>query len=458
MGVKTEQTGENKTKHLKTVEATIDNNVGMIEEDGNKKDNNSSFSTSETLDSILTSIESIEEEWPQKVYLAVLNRFGRMPRGGWKKANDVFCRSFLTDMEVQEFISRAKQALTSNSGKQYSAREYKLDNNKRRKTETVEKECSLLNGKILLDTLNVFKEKLAILNKTSVEKMERTRKIPLLKVDSIKLDATIKAVQDHVSKHPPHSMSEIARILQAAQICYQETTRKDAKPSKWVESIKCKISLLESKVKLLEKVRAFGKLSAEEKRDAKKYMREVNMLACLHQDTSKAIAIFSERAAVYSKKLEVADRRREYRVQNQSFELYRSNFYRKLGGAQEVAHNVSKVDISNFWSTMWNRNDDIDTNKTFDAYLMEYVPDTNDQEPFPTYAEFIDIIKYLPNWKAAGCDGIYNFFIKKCESIHPFLYNVIKEICLKGENPEPWFYKGLTYLIPKGVPTRGSDF
>ncbi|EQB61057.1 hypothetical protein NAPIS_ORF01394 [Vairimorpha apis BRL 01] len=219
MGVKTEQTGENKTKHLKTVEATIDDNVGMIEEDGNKKDNNSSFSTSETLDSILT--------------------------------------------------------------------KYKLDNNKRRKTETVEKECSLLNGKILLDTLNVFKEKLAILNKTSVEKIERTRKIPLLKVDSIKLDATIKAVQDHVSKHPPHSMSEIARILQAAQICYQETTRKDAKPSKWVESIKCKISLLESKVKLLEKVRAFGKLSAEEKRDAKKYMREVNMLACLHQDTLK---------------------------------------------------------------------------------------------------------------------------------------------------------------------------
>ncbi|EQB60995.1 hypothetical protein NAPIS_ORF01426 [Vairimorpha apis BRL 01] len=135
-------------------------------------------------------------------------------------------------MGVQEFISRAKQALTSNSGKQYSAREYKLDNNKRRKTETVEKECSLLNGKILLDTLNVFKEKLAILNKTSVEKMERTRKIPLLKVDSIKLDATIKAVQNHVSKHPPHSMSEIVRILQAAQICYQETTRKDAKTIK----------------------------------------------------------------------------------------------------------------------------------------------------------------------------------------------------------------------------------
>ncbi|EQB62285.1 hypothetical protein NAPIS_ORF00136 [Vairimorpha apis BRL 01] len=66
MGVKTEQTGENKTKHLKTVEATIDDNVGMTEEDGNKKSNNSSFSTSETLDSILTSIESIKKNGLKK--------------------------------------------------------------------------------------------------------------------------------------------------------------------------------------------------------------------------------------------------------------------------------------------------------------------------------------------------------------------------------------------------------
>ncbi|KAI4293396.1 hypothetical protein PAPHI01_2670 [Pancytospora philotis] len=31
-------------------------------------------------------------------------------------------------------------------------------------------------------------------------------------------------------------------------------------------------------------------------------------------------------------------------------------------------------------------------------------------------------------------------------------------ICLDGMVPGEWFFKGLTYLIPKGVPTRGSDF
>lgn len=46
MGVKKKQTGENETKHLKTVEAMIDDNVSITEKDGNKQANNSSFSTS----------------------------------------------------------------------------------------------------------------------------------------------------------------------------------------------------------------------------------------------------------------------------------------------------------------------------------------------------------------------------------------------------------------------------
>ena len=53
--------------------------------------------------------------------------------------------------------------------------------------------------------------------------------------------------------------------------------------------------------------------------------------------------------------------------------------------------------------------------------------------------------------------SLYNFFIKKISSLHPVLYEVIKTICLSSQEEDTWFYKGLTYLIPKGTPTRGSD-
>jgi len=77
---------------------------------------------------------------------------------------------------------------------------------------------------------------------------------------------------------------------------------------------------------------------------------------------------------------------------------------------------------------------------------------------FPTFNEFQEVIKYLPNWKAAGTDGIFNFFIKKFESIHLHLYEVVKKICLENQSQNSWFYKGITYLIPKGNPNKGSDF
>jgi len=35
---------------------------------------------------------------------------------------------------------------------------------------------------------------------------------------------------------------------------------------------------------------------------------------------------------------------------------------------------------------------------------------------------------------------------------------VIKKICLGNQSESSWFYKGITYLIPKGIPKKGSDY
>ncbi|TBU13640.1 reverse transcriptase, partial [Hamiltosporidium tvaerminnensis] len=67
-------------------------------------------------------------------------------------------------------------------------------------------------------------------------------------------------------------------------------------------------------------------------------------------------------------------------------------------------------------------------------------------------------ISWLPNWKSAGIDGIYNFFIKKLTTLHKYFYDIVKVICLERTPQADWFYSGLTYLIPKGIPRRGSDY
>jgi hypothetical protein len=67
------------------------------------------------------------------------------------------------------------------------------------------------------------------------------------------------------------------------------------------------------------------------------------------------------------------------------------------------------------------------------------------------------VVKWLLNWLAAGPDGIFNFFIKKFESLHQHLYESVRKICLENYTEEEWFYKGITYLINKSFPTKGSD-
>ncbi|KAK1350017.1 hypothetical protein LUQ84_001004 [Hamiltosporidium tvaerminnensis] len=132
------------------------------------------------------------------------------------------------------------------------------------------------------------------------------------------------------------------------------------------------------------------------------------------------------------------------------FELFRGRFYRGLSERVESEHVVYRDEISEFWSTLLNKNDKV---VTYDEYLKPFVSDTH-QTTFPLLEEFIDIINWLPNWKAAGIDCIYNFYIKKLTSLHKYLYDIVKAICLEGTPQADWYYRGLTYLIPKGTPKR----
>jgi hypothetical protein len=53
---------------------------------------------------------------------------------------------------------------------------------------------------------------------------------------------------------------------------------------------------------------------------------------------------------------------------------------------------------------------------------------------------------------------MFNLFIKKLESSHQRMYEIIKNICINSKSESEWFYKGITYFIPKDIPKKGSDF
>ncbi|KAK6090309.1 hypothetical protein P3W45_000666 [Vairimorpha bombi] len=70
--------------------------------------------------------------------------------------------------------------------------------------------------------------------------------------------------------------------------------------------------------------------------------------------------------------------------------------------------------------------------ENYKEYIQEYNLNLGEQLIFPTEEEFINIIKTLPNWKAAGPDRIFNFFIKNITSLNQIMYKIISRVCLSG--------------------------
>ncbi|TBU10092.1 reverse transcriptase, partial [Hamiltosporidium tvaerminnensis] len=202
------------------------------------------------------------------------------------------------------------------------------------------------------------------------------------------------------------NVSDAARIIQAAQVCYDEITRNEKPRSAWKENIESKISKLVLFKDLLEKARKQEKLSTSETKSLKKIMREFNLNLSSVTDISEAL-----------KKITMHESRKQFRKENRMFEFFRGRFYRGLSERVESEHVVNRDEIV----------------ITYDDYSIPFASD-NHSTTFPLLDEL------------------------KLTNLYKYLYDIVKVICLEGTPQADWFYCGITYLIPKGTPKTGSDY
>lgn len=161
----------------------------------------------------------------------------------------------------------------------------------------------------------------------------------------------------------------------------------------------------------------------------------------------------NEKIRIYEKQVEQYIKRRNFTQENNMFELNRRQFYRSTQIFEPFAIKASEEKIKNSWSNMWEKKE---IKESYDEYLHGLLS-SEESINFPTFNEFQSIISLLPNWKAARCDGIYNFFIKN-DKIHLHIYEIIYNNCINGFTEEDWFYSGITYLIPKSEVIEGNEF
>ena len=72
------------------------------------------------LEALISELDVPQARWPEEALKAVIERFGRMPRGGWQFCHSKYCISFTCNTSLDEFKRRANSVITSNSGNKCS--------------------------------------------------------------------------------------------------------------------------------------------------------------------------------------------------------------------------------------------------------------------------------------------------------------------------------------------------
>ncbi|KAK1347619.1 hypothetical protein LUQ84_002884 [Hamiltosporidium tvaerminnensis] len=192
-----------------------------------------------------------------------------MPRNGWSAILRYYNGKFGRTVDIDVL-----KKLTHNEAEREIRRE---ENGERRRTPTCLAEpCFLTDTTLYMNLREKFLCKIKELSEKEIgDVVVRTRKLPSELVDNKVLELINRITGEYAEFHVPKNVSDAARIIQAAHVCYDEETRKEKPRSAWKENIESKISKLVLSKDLLEKARKLEKLSTSETKSLRKIMQSL---------------------------------------------------------------------------------------------------------------------------------------------------------------------------------------
>ncbi|XP_029655022.1 uncharacterized protein LOC115228605 [Octopus sinensis] len=371
-------------------------------------------------------------KWITGVVESAKRRFGRIPRGGWRLIAECFNVRFLTQKSVSDVKNLLNVKPCSNgcgSRNNVDTSDYLLP-----KTEiSIYGKCK--------EEFNLQIQELK-----SIPRNARmpTKKIPykLLKTDV--LVAINAVISNYILSSPPASINEITDIIYAGQCSYENITRQPLTKSTWLEDTERKISKLRENLTFVNKFN--GQQSKDEKEKTLNILCSFGYKKSRKGELARVSSLIEDRVKIMEKKISTYRSRKSFRQDNFCFELNRRRFYRRLNCENKDSDcQVPEDKCLSFWKGVWKKEE----NRAPKAIVGKHITGA-EQLPSDVKTDFIkNVIQCVPNWKAAGCDGVYGFFIKKFEALHGHLCDEILKIVNGGYSPAEWFYTGVTYLIPK---------
>lgn len=388
-------------------------------------------------------VQSIADRWMQEMAKEIgSSGLERMPQGFWPKMNDTYNRKFNASVSQPSFktlVKNARRTVTETNSEQEGER------------NRAGVEQQPVTHKPIQDPALYKKLQLLLAEKLKVaetgENRVSTRRIQSREVDG-KVFEYLNNIIEREMLEKTNTLKQINDLIYAAQVTYEEVKAKVRKKSEWKESIEGKIREIEKDIQALE--------------DGNHEVRRVCRRYKIHSNNNTQVETVKDglrqKAQVYKRKIEVSTGRIQRHNVNRNFEVNRKRFYREAEEApKKIAETLGGRETMEYWEKIWERRNDEakDTKElveTLKGHGLEV--EISDEKLGKLIKE---AIRFLPNWKAAGPDRVYNFFIKKLTTLHnKLIYAICKAVKQPDTIPES-FYTGITYLIPKKDNAKAPD-
>lgn len=366
-----------------------------------------------------------------------------------EQKTEVQVESTKKDIETQDAIKRVRKTAAkpnnrlrlrhTNRGSEYNITEDETENIK--------------SSQLYITLKRTFDEEYKKNCKRPISDWEKTRKIPWRYIKSDVIDKLNMIVKDKISGLSDLPIIEIITIIYTCQVVYEKHNFKKGHPSEWLARMERDINALEDKINFINKYAERKTRDYTINKILKKMVRNSG-----NKGTSSEVLLIVKqkmwnKTMVKKDQIKRHKERVEYRKTNNEFELYRKRFYRRC--EKEITGNICEENtdltedqekrIFTEWSAIWNNNKTVNNIEELHNFSCTRVETKLNMK----IATIKFLIMKLPNWKAAGADKIYNYFIKHLNSLHDVLGRCIIKLLHDPASIPSEMRKGLTYLIPK---------
>ncbi|KAG0435431.1 Retrovirus-related Pol polyprotein from type-2 retrotransposable element R2DM [Dictyocoela muelleri] len=430
-------------------------------------------------------MQAIDPDELLQLVLNNMNPNGRMRRGGWAVVTGQYNLKKRTSFDQKKlrnfYISHLKDQTSNVNHKIINSKT--LENNEIKKDtknnqENINKFDSLNNTKLIIQNINAptitseildiyhaIKQLYLNLNLNALETWEPTPKFSSITFNHVVMSQINTATEFIIKELNIKSISDIVKLIYSCQVIYFRNTKRPKPKTNWIDNIKRQIEIRRHHLSLIQKHLKHIELNNEETKTLKTICRRRRKMKSEKQKTVTnnelneiAFQIETE-IKLYNKRLDVHYNKKKFLRDNYLFECNRKKFYREINKTTDTQPtHINNKEILEFWQSVYCTTPTYNADKRLDLIKKTITPITIESKINIDHKLIDEIIDNLPNWKAAGIDKIYNFFIKNLKPLRKTLICEIQRLCDSPAEIPEFLFQTMTYLIPKKHDGNPSNF